>query len=766
MAFGKAIRAGQGFFELFADDSKLVRGLRNAQRRLRVFAKSAMGIGTAITGIGIAAATPFALSARTFATFESSMARVKALTGAVGGDFQKLEMKAKQLGASTVFSASQAAEAMGVFALAGYDVDQILASVGPALDLAAAGQLEIAEASDIAAKLMAGMGIEAKDLSGAIDIMTKAMTTANTDLQMLGEAFTYVGPIAKTAGISFEEITAAIQLLSNAGIQGEMAGTTLRGMILSLTAPSAEAADELERLGVAVSDGAGNVRPLADILGDLETALSGAGSATKLESLGTIFPARQAAGAAELVGQGAEALRDATQALQNSGGTAGRIAGTQLDTLKGDFIILLSALEGVAIAVGEAFGTQLRTAIKGVTAFLALLAQFIEQNQYIIVAMVAGIAAFTALGVAMVTLGIAVQIVSFALGGLALILSTVAAAGMALLSPLGLIAAAVAAAVSAFVGWGNVMNAVVDFVNERFGEVFHVVKATLLAMRKALANGDTEAAMKVMTAGLKVIMVQATGFITQKWNAMVRSMKSVWADVWYAFQVGANEGLTAIDALTLTFTLSWSDQFKVFAESALQSWYWLAEKIEAGWAFLQYMFADENVLPEKLDEIAAKYQAKADASFNRAVAVYQKQPQEFQDKLNAIEAKRQQTNKDLEEARMEAKAALADQTQVEKELALAKAAYDDAKAQWGEAFIDATKSAPGTPFADTLAEIKDAASGVPVKARSNSVTGGFNIQEIARSFGGNALDRTAKATEQIAKNTEKILNKDAKLVVT
>src|SRR5690606_18178734 len=134
---------------------------------------------------------------------------------------------------------------------------------------------------------------------------------------------------------------------------------------------------------------AGNVRSLADIIGDLENALSGVGSGERLRSLGTIFPARQAAGAAELVAQGAERLRDATTALGDASGTAARIAGTQLDTLKGDFTILLSALEGVGIAIGEAFGTQLRAAIRGVTAMLSIAGEWIQQNRQIVIAAVA-----------------------------------------------------------------------------------------------------------------------------------------------------------------------------------------------------------------------------------------------------------------------------------------------------------------------------------------------------------------------------------------
>ena len=262
MPSGRDIKAGAAYVELSTRDAKLVRGLQRAARRLNAFAASVKATGMKMLGLGSAAAAPFALSARTFANFESQMARVKALTGAQGDEFERLEQTARRLGATTVFSASQAAEAMSYFALAGFDVEKILGAIGPALNLAAAGQIEIAQAADIAAKIMAGMGLSADELGNAVDVMAKAMTTANTDLTMLGDAFKFVGPMAKTAGVSLEEITAAIQLLSNAGIQGEMAGSTLRGMLLALTSPSAEAERELKRLGVRVVDERGQ-RPSA-----------------------------------------------------------------------------------------------------------------------------------------------------------------------------------------------------------------------------------------------------------------------------------------------------------------------------------------------------------------------------------------------------------------------------------------------------------------------------------------------------------------------
>jgi hypothetical protein len=166
-----AIKAGKAFVELFVDQSPLVRGLKRAQAKLRAFGAGLKSMGTRLLGLGTTVAAPFALSSKVFASFESQMARVQALTGATTQDFARLKAEAKRLGRTTVFSASQAAEAMSFFALAGFKVDQILRAVGPTLNLAAAGQIEIAQAADIAAKIMAGMGLEADELGDAVDVM-------------------------------------------------------------------------------------------------------------------------------------------------------------------------------------------------------------------------------------------------------------------------------------------------------------------------------------------------------------------------------------------------------------------------------------------------------------------------------------------------------------------------------------------------------------------------------------------------------------------
>jgi len=501
------IKAGRAYIELFVSQSRFAQGLRSAQASLNAFGSKMRatfaGLGKAaqqsfsqmakygkqaMTGIAVAgagAAAAMGASTRVFAGFEQRMARVKALTQSTEPEFQSLATLARKLGADTVYSAEQAAEAMGNFAQAGFSVNEILAATPHALNLAATGQIEIGQAADITAKLMRGMGIASQDVGAAVDVLAKAMSTSNTDLIMLGDAFKFVGPIAHATGTSFHEITAAIQLLSNAGVQGEMAGTSLRGMILTLQTPSKEGAEMLDKLGVSVNDASGNMRPFADIVGDLEKGLSGLGSGAKIGALGKIFPDRQAAGAAELVLQGADALRQATGALKNSAGFAKQVADIQLDTLSGDVEVLKSATEELAISFAETFQQELRASIRGVSEMVNGVGKWIVNNKQMI-----GEVANTARKVALFAVG---------LYAAAKAAGVIAAAVMVIANPVGLVAVAVAGLTAAWLTCTEDGQKAMADLSAFAGRLQADMAAAFGGITDSIAAGDMALATKIAT---------------------------------------------------------------------------------------------------------------------------------------------------------------------------------------------------------------------------------------------------------------------------
>ncbi|MGG0757566.1 phage tail tape measure protein [Brevibacillus laterosporus] len=304
-----------------------------------MLAGAVVAVGTAFDGI------------KTAADFESSMSRVAALSNASAGDLAKLTTKAKELGASTVFSASQAAEGMQFLAMAGYKTNEIIAAMPGLLDAAAAGQTDLGTTADIVSNILSGFGIAAGDTGRVADVLTKAFTSANVDLQMLGYTMKYAAPWAKALGVSLEETAAAAGILGGAGIQAEQAGTTLRGLFARFAKPPKEAAEALDKLGVKLFDSGGRMKSLATILGDLQNAMKGMSSEQKTSLASIIAGLEAGSGFLALMDAGPDKLRKFTKELENSGGTAGRVSKVQLDNFNGSLVQLESALEGLKIEV-------------------------------------------------------------------------------------------------------------------------------------------------------------------------------------------------------------------------------------------------------------------------------------------------------------------------------------------------------------------------------------------------------------------------------
>jgi TP901 family phage tail tape measure protein len=292
---------------------------------------------------------------------EQAMANVSAVSGATGKDLNKLTDVAKELGATTKFTSQQAAEGMQFLAMAGFKVNEIAGAMPGVLQLAAAANLDLGRSADITSNILTGYGKKVEELGQVNDVLVKAFTSANVNLEQLGNAMKYVGPVASGMKYEFEEVAAAIALMGNAGIQGTMAGTALRGALSRLANPTGAVAATLARLAINVKDSAGNMRPLVEIVEQLEK--SGATTSDML----TLFGDRAGPALAALVEQGSDALRTFTQTLKDSGGTADNVAETQMNTLQGRVLTLQSAYEGLKIAVGDAFGPTSTAAVEWAT---------------------------------------------------------------------------------------------------------------------------------------------------------------------------------------------------------------------------------------------------------------------------------------------------------------------------------------------------------------------------------------------------------------
>ena len=315
--------------------------------------------------------------------FEKQMSAVGAVArlDKTSAEFAALGQQAMALGATTSFSASEAAEGMQKLAMAGFDAKQILASMPGMLDLAKAGNTNLGEAADIASNILSGFGLEAAEMSRLGDVMAATFTRANVDLGMLGETMKYTAPIARQVGASVEDVSAMSGLLGNIGIQGAQAGTALRALFSRLASPPGDARKALLELSVATQDAAGNMRPITEILADVAKGTKGLGSADRLAAFTAIAGTEAGAAMASLVErEGEGAISKFSEILKQAGGEASRLAKAMGDNAAGDIQGFWSAVEGLNITLSQTQTSPLRDLFQSATSVVRATAEWVKAN--------------------------------------------------------------------------------------------------------------------------------------------------------------------------------------------------------------------------------------------------------------------------------------------------------------------------------------------------------------------------------------------------
>ena len=319
--------------------------------------KSFIAIGGAIAS-AVALTGGLGAVIRTNAEFGASMSKVAAISGATADELEQLRATALKMGADTAFSAAQAADALGFLAMAGFSASEAMEAIPDVLALAAASGMDLAEAADIASNVISGFGKEAKDAAQVADVLAVAASTTNTNVSQLGQALSTAAPIAAALGISMEETAAAIGVMSDAGIQGERAGTALRGIFASLAGPTTKAQEALAKYGLT----AAQIDPQTVGLANAMALISERGVSTA--DAFVIF-GREAASGALVMAETSQRMKELTGDFQNAEGAAQDMAAVMRDNLTGDIDELTGSLETMIITLGDA----------GVTGALRTMAQ-------------------------------------------------------------------------------------------------------------------------------------------------------------------------------------------------------------------------------------------------------------------------------------------------------------------------------------------------------------------------------------------------------
>ncbi|MDW5417449.1 phage tail tape measure protein [Iodobacter sp. CM08] len=315
--------------------------------------------------------------------FDAQMSRVQALTrqDKNSPEQKALRQQARQLGADTQFTATEAAQGQGYLAMAGFKSKDIQAAMPSVLDMALAGGTDLGRTSDIASDIMSGFKIKSSEMQRVADVLTLTFTTSNTNLEMLGETMKYVGPIATKAGMGLEETAAMAGLLGNVGIKASQAGTTLRAMLNRIAAPTRKAAATMKALNVQYKDAQGNVRPIPRLLKEVAVATQKMGTADQLSILSQVFGTEAGTGVSELIEkQGIGALDEYIKVLENAKGTAAQVAKIMSDNASGDVKKLSSAWEDLNIQLYETNDGPLRGVIQKITEVVGAVKKWTQEN--------------------------------------------------------------------------------------------------------------------------------------------------------------------------------------------------------------------------------------------------------------------------------------------------------------------------------------------------------------------------------------------------
>ena len=581
MAGKSDVMAGRAFVSLFLKDDMtkaMTTALRSASASLKSFGEKATQAGRSMLFVGTAAATPIALAVKRYADFDDTMRSVAGVSQATSDELASLTDKAKALGAATSFTAVQVGSLMVELGRAGFTATQINDMTGAVLNLSRATGTDATLSAGIMAASIRQFGLAAGDATRVADVLTAGANKTFNSVESLGEALSYAGPVALDFNMSLEDTVAILGQLGNVGIQGSNAGTALRRM---LTITGAEAEKLKGIFGVSFVDSAGNARSLIDTLGEVEDATKNLGTAERAQKFNEAFGLLGIT-AASALGKTSVNARNLRDELLSVSGTAQRTADMMDSGFGGTLRILMSAVEGLAIQIGETLEPALTIIGKAFTDVTGSAIKWVKANQVIVMAAAGAIASVIGIGASLIGLGFAAKIAAFGLGGLATVIGV-------LTSPIGLVTAAL---VTGAVWWARYTEdgqRAVETLKGVFSPLAETITKTIKGVISAIQQGKWSEAGALAGMGLKLAFQDAVEGLfgdSQIKNSIYKLAELFgggrWAEIGTLAWQGLSESLTiGMETIKANWDLWLQSLSDELYEQMGKVWEWWNQKIQA-----------------------------------------------------------------------------------------------------------------------------------------------------------------------------------------
>jgi len=351
---------------------KMDKAAGSTQLTMEKLADSVAKVSVKLLGLGASISAPFAIALTASSNFEQGMSKVLAVTSNAQENFEELKNTAAELGRTTRFTATEAAEGMTYLGQAGFDAKEVITGIGPTINLAVAAAVDLGNAANIASNVISALRLPISDLNIVVDVLAKTAAESNAELIDMAEAISYAGPVASAVGVNIQDLASLVGVLGNAGIQGSRAGTALRSALFQLTSPTQAAKDSLEELGVELKFMADGSLDLIDVFHQLADAQVSAGQANE------IFGRYATAGVLAITSQ-IDALDDMVASNHAAAGAAEEMAKIMKTNLKGSMVELRSAVDGFRIAIGDKLLPVLTSFVKAGTAIVSSITGMLEK---------------------------------------------------------------------------------------------------------------------------------------------------------------------------------------------------------------------------------------------------------------------------------------------------------------------------------------------------------------------------------------------------